>query len=56
MCHSAKGWIVEASRTCAVVSFVVSSNDSVDVADEDNAVGSVTSSGDASSCNALCLM
>lgn len=39
------------SATCVVVDFVVSDNNCVDVVDEADAVGSVTSSRDASSCN-----
>lgn len=40
------------SATCLVVDFVVSDNNCIDVVDEADAVGSVTSSRDASSsCN-----
>lgn len=39
------------SATCLVVDFVVSDNNCIDFVDEADAVGSVTSSRDASSCN-----
>lgn len=39
------------SATCHVVDFVVSDNNCIDVVGEADAVGSVTSSRDASSCN-----